>query len=151
MSSPATIDGTPVAGATPFLVLPWSEVRDTLVAKRTLLGWSQAYLASQCPDPDGGAPMHHNTVYKFEKHGWRGPQDLAVVTRLCAALGLEICIAVREVRGAREAVVPGAPVDGGKRAKVSAALGHAAALLESAQPRAVAAERAAVQDPDLEF
>ncbi len=142
VSHPSPIDGTPRAGDRPFIVIGFAAIRETLVVKRRMLGWSQAFLASQCPDPSGGSPMHHNTVYKFEKHGWRGPQDLTVAARLADAMGIELSLAVRE----RSTVLP----THGKLSKLPASVAGDA-VLESAHPRVAERAAEASTDPDLEF
>lgn len=146
-----TEDGTPVASAVPFVVVGWDEVRDVLVSKRLLLGWSQSHLAGQTL---GEPRMHHNTVYLFEKRGYRGPQDLPVVLRLCEALGLEVRLGVREVPGAAGAPCAAnpkrlGPSVGPRRVSVPLSIRTAQRLVvEAAQPRGLAVE---VEDPELGF
>jgi hypothetical protein len=142
----AVEDGTPVAGAVPFVVIEWSAVRDVLVTKRLLLGWSQAHLAGQVVVGSGGRPMHQNTVYKFEKRGYRGPEDLPVVLRLCEALGLELRVGLREVPGGAGAPCAAnpkrlGPAVGPARVRVPLSVRAAQSeLLGSAQPRVAVPE-----------
>lgn len=142
-------NGTPVAGPVPFVLLEWESLRDVLVTKRMLLGWSQSHLAAQTVPGPGGRQMHHNTVYRFEKRGYRGPEDLPVVLRLCEALGLELRLGVREVvsvEGRRRGAHRLGPVGGARKVVVPLSAGVLVkSLVEPAQPRV------AVPEVDEEF